>query len=196
MMNELDRGGHQNAAGDEHQQAYMNELLIALRMRGVPGPRIAEALAEVDAHLSETGEEPLEAFGPAQAYADDVVAALGQRDAPAPFWRAALSWISAVYGVGGALGAWLVIDGALAVAADEPGAGGSPAVVSLAVGVAILLALGAGLVRLTRKHDDQVLDPRSGVDMSPPLPRWVVPLMLAVPVLTLLIAVVVSLVSR
>jgi len=195
MMNGLDRDSHQNPSGDEHQQVYLKELLLALRLRGVPGPRIAEALAEVNSHLSETGEDPSEAFGPAKAYADEVVAALGGADAGTSFWRAALRWTTPVYGLGGALGAWLVIDGARALALDQRGVGGLPAVVSLAVGAAILVALAVGLVRLTRRREDQVLDPRSGANMSP-LPRWVVPLMLSVPALILVLAVVVSLTSR
>jgi hypothetical protein len=194
-MNELDRDGRRNSAGDERLRVYTQELLFALRMRGVPGPRIAEALAEVNSHLCDTREDPREAFGPAKAYADEVVAALDEGDASTPFWRAALSWVSAVYGMGGALGAWLVIRGALASATGAPGVAGLPAVVSLALGVIILLALGVGLVRLTRKRNDQVLDPRSGADMAP-MPRWVLPLMLTVPALTLLIAVVVSLLAH
>src|SRR3954447_541104 len=75
MMSELNRDSYETSTGQE--QAYLNELLLALRMRGVPGPRIAEAVAEVSAHLSETGETPQEAFGPAQAYAGEVAAALG-----------------------------------------------------------------------------------------------------------------------
>jgi len=53
-------------------ETYSNELLLALRLRDVPGPRIAEALAEVQSHVSETGEEALEAFGPPRVYADEL----------------------------------------------------------------------------------------------------------------------------
>jgi hypothetical protein len=194
-MNELDRNGSQNPADDERLQAYTQELLFALRTRGVPGPRIAETLAEVNSHLCETHEDPREAFGPAKDYAGEVVAALGEAEAVTPFWRAALSWPAVIYGVGGALGAWLVIDGALATATDEPGVGGLPSVLSLAIGVLILIALGVGLVRMTRQRDVRVLDPRNGADMAP-MPRWLLPVMLTVPVLPLLIAVVVSLVVR
>jgi hypothetical protein len=195
MTSELNRDGSGKTTSPE-QQAYLNELLLALRMRGVPGPRIAEAVAEVNAHLSETGEDPREAFGPAKTYAGEVVAALGEQEAPVPFWRTALSWTAAIYGLGGALGAWLVIDGALTAATDEPGIGGLPAVASLVLGVAVLVALGIGQVHLIRKREDQVLDPRNGADMSPPLPRWLVPLMLTVPVLIIVLAVVVSLTAR
>lgn len=193
-MNELDPGRDPNAAA-EREHAYRNELLFALRMRGVPGPRIAETLAEVSSHLSDTGEDPQEAFGPPKAYADDVAAALSDRDSPTPFRREVLSWRTAVFGVGGALGTWLVVDGALAFAADG-GDDGLPAAVSLAAGVALLLALAVGLLRLARKRDVQVLDPRTGADLTPALPRWVVPVMVAVPVLALVLAVVLGLMSR
>lgn len=196
-MNELDRGRHRSpTTRDEREQAYTGELLLALRMRGVPGPRIAETLAEVSSHLSETGEDPVEAFGPAKTYADEVVAALGEPVASASLWRGLWSWRALVYGVGGALAAQLTIEGALALAAGERGLLGLPAWVCLGLGLAVLVALAVGLVRLTRVRNDQVLDPRSGADMAPPLPRWVLPLMLGVPVLTLVLAVVVGLTAR
>lgn len=40
---------------------YQQEPLLALRLRDIPGPRIAEALAEVDSHIAET---PLPEAGP------------------------------------------------------------------------------------------------------------------------------------
>lgn len=79
-------------------QGYRNELLLALRLRDVPGPRIAEALAEVDSHLSESGEDPLEAFGPPRAYAELVASALA---GPGPFWRTSLGWTAAGYAAAG-----------------------------------------------------------------------------------------------
>jgi hypothetical protein len=192
-MNDLERGRRQ-PTGDE--QAYLNELLGALRMRGVPGPRIAEFLAEVSSHLSETGEDPREAFGPAKAYADELTAALGARNAPTSLWRSFLTWSAAGYGVGGGLGGWLVIDGGVALAVGERGVGGLPAIVPFAVGSAILLTLAFGMIWLARRDNDRVLDPRSGADMAGPLPRWALPLMIAVPVIPLVVAVVFGVISR
>lgn len=57
-------------------RSYMDELTIALRARDVPGARIGEVLAEVRAHTAESGESARRAFGPPQAYADAVVAAM------------------------------------------------------------------------------------------------------------------------
>jgi hypothetical protein len=193
VTNELDR---KHLTGDEDRQAYARELLLALRMRGVPGPRVAEVLAEVDSHVRESGEHPRDAFGEARVYADQIASALGERDAPTPFWRAALSWRTAVYGVGGAVGAWLVIDGAVAFAADERAVGGLPAAVALLAGFATLLALAVGLARLARAPGDRVLDPRSGADMAPPMPRWVMPVMVGVPVLSLALAGALALTTR
>jgi hypothetical protein len=192
-MNELDRS---TRTRDEREQAYIGELLLALRMRGVSGPRIAEALAEVSSHLSETGEDPVEAFGPAKVYAEEVVAALGEPVASTSLWSGLWSRRALVYGVGGALGAHLTIEGVLALAAGGRGLLGLPASVCLGLGLVVLAALAAGLVRLTRVRDDQVLDPRSGADMAPPLPRWALPLMLGVPALTLALAVLVGLAAR
>jgi hypothetical protein len=55
---------------------YVNRLVLALRMRDVPGERIGQVVAEVEAHVAESGEAPAEAFGPAEQYADHVSAAL------------------------------------------------------------------------------------------------------------------------
>ena len=61
-------------------QSYSTRLLLALRERNVPGPQVAEALAEVESHVAETGEEPESAFGPPRQYADAVAAALSPAD--------------------------------------------------------------------------------------------------------------------
>lgn len=80
-------------------ETYRARLLLALRMRDVPGVRIGEALAEVDSHVAETGEDPRDAFGDPVAYADRLAGSLdaaGRDDArrtpcwtlgPAPTWR-------------------------------------------------------------------------------------------------------------
>lgn len=55
---------------------YVNRLVVALRMRDVPGERIGQVIAEVEAHIAESREAPIEAFGPAEEYADRVLATL------------------------------------------------------------------------------------------------------------------------
>jgi hypothetical protein len=55
---------------------YVNRLVLALRARNVPGERIGQVVAEVEAHVAESHETPVEAFGSADEYADRVSAAL------------------------------------------------------------------------------------------------------------------------
>lgn len=54
---------------DKNTKAYLDTLSIRLRMLDVPGTRIGEILAEVEAHVATTGEPPQEAFGPPAEYA-------------------------------------------------------------------------------------------------------------------------------
>ncbi|MBB2903020.1 hypothetical protein FHR75_003856 [Kineococcus radiotolerans] len=59
---------------DEVAERYCDELLLALRMKDVPGNRIGEVLAEVRDHLTSSGEDPAEAFGTPQDYAGALTA--------------------------------------------------------------------------------------------------------------------------
>lgn len=53
-------------------EKYRDELLVALRMHEISGERVGEVLAEVEAHVLETGEDPVEAFGQPREYAAQV----------------------------------------------------------------------------------------------------------------------------
>ncbi|MER7076974.1 hypothetical protein SAMN02982929_05988 [Saccharopolyspora kobensis] len=53
-------------------EKYRDELLVALRMHEISGERVGEVLAEVEAHVRETGEDPVEAFGKPRQYAAQV----------------------------------------------------------------------------------------------------------------------------
>ncbi|GAB2648786.1 hypothetical protein GCM10027271_02950 [Saccharopolyspora gloriosae] len=57
-------------------EKYRDELLIALRMHEISGARVGDVLAEVDTHLAESGEDPVEAFGTPREYAAHVAAQL------------------------------------------------------------------------------------------------------------------------
>ncbi|NIZ90400.1 hypothetical protein [Kineococcus rubinsiae] len=59
---------------EEVAERYCDELLLALRMKDVPGNRIGEVLAEVRDHLASSGEDPVDAFGMPQDYADALTA--------------------------------------------------------------------------------------------------------------------------
>ncbi|GAA2338773.1 hypothetical protein GCM10009854_13880 [Saccharopolyspora halophila] len=55
---------------------YRQDLLVALRLHEISGERVGEVLAEVEAHVDETGEDPVEAFGTPREYARQVAAQL------------------------------------------------------------------------------------------------------------------------
>lgn len=177
-------------------RTYTDELLLALRLRDVPGPQIAEALAEVHSHVRETGEDPREAFGPPRAYAVEVAEALGRAGEPPPLWRGVLTWSTAAYALAGAGGTWLLLDGALALADGGRGALGLPPLVCLLLGLGILAGMAVALARLAGDDDVAVLDPLTGEDMTAPLPRWVLPVMVAPPALAVVLALVLGLVGR
>ncbi len=48
---------------------WAEAVLLELRLRGVPGARIGEVLAEVEAHCVESGEDARSAFGDPEVYA-------------------------------------------------------------------------------------------------------------------------------
>ena len=172
-------------------QSYSTRLLLALRERDVPGPRIAEALAEVESHVAETGEEPETAFGPPREYAAAVASALAA-DGGSKARRAWHTWgRAAAAGAAGWVGTDALIDGAVGVSSGRPGAYDLPAGVSLGLGIAVLTVLATCFVVSLRRRTVAVLDPRTGRDMTPVVPRWAwavlaSPLLLAVTVAVVL----------
>jgi len=48
---------------------YLDNLLLQLRLREVPGDRIGQILAEVQTHVADTGLDPVDAFGEPGEYA-------------------------------------------------------------------------------------------------------------------------------
>lgn len=73
------------------EEAWAEGLVLELRLQGVGGPAIGEALSEVESHCAESGETALDAFGDAIGYArslrlprseDDTVAAIATATAP------------------------------------------------------------------------------------------------------------------
>ncbi len=171
-------------------QSYSTRLLLALRERDVPGPQIAEALAEVESHVAETGEEPETAFGPPREYAAAVASALAAHDRGRGK-RAWVRWGEVVAaGAAGWIGADALIDGAVGVSSGEPGAYGTPATLSLVLGALVLAVLATAFVVAVRRRSDAVLDPRTGRDMTPVVPRWAWAVMAAPLVLAVAVAVV------
>ncbi len=148
-------------------ETYRKALIFALRMKDVPAARIGELVAEVESHVAETGEDPVEAFGTAKEYA----ASLTAEHRRPPRWQVVLIALAA--GVAG----WLLAQGLFAWLLAERYLG-QPGWLWVAVGGVIAVPT----ARYARDRSGQVRDPRTGRSLTPS-PRWV-------PVALLVLAVV------
>ena len=164
-------------------QDYRSALLLALRLRDVPGPRIAETLAEVHSHVAETGENPEAAFGPASTYAEQLSQAL-QPTTPHG-WRLWLTGFTGAHALIALLslsGCWLLADGLFSLGARRASSLGLGAFTVVLLGAGLLVVMLRLILRSVREHADTVVDPRDGTDMAPPAPRWAFVLLGAVAV--------------
>ena len=174
--------------------AYREELLLAMRMRDVPGYRIAEALAEIDSHLADSGEDPVEAFGPAKAYAAQVAAGL-HRDGRSG-WTRALGGSIVPIAMTSGLGGWLLAEGLIRLAAGDRGILGMPVLITMLTGAVLLVGVAAYLFSPARRRAEKVTDPRTGRDLIGPMPRWATAVLVALPVGLLTAAVVAAALTR
>lgn len=72
-------------------KAWRDDFIVELRLLGVPGSRIGDALMTVEAHVTESGEDAREAFGDATAYAQEVADSAGAVDA----WKVSTRTVAA-----------------------------------------------------------------------------------------------------
>jgi hypothetical protein len=151
---------------------YQQQLILALRLKDVPGERIGEIVAEVESHVAETGEDPNEAFGSPRHYA----ASLGDEHRPPPRWFTVLS-------IGGsAVAGWLVTQGILAVLLGRTHMGASGWVW---IGMGLVIGV-PGAVSVWRRSS-RVRDPRTGEDLVGFSPGGLV-VLLGLPVVVVLVA--------
>jgi len=61
---------------------WRDNFVIALKLRNISGRQIGDALAQVDAHCTDSGEVPGEAFGDPVAYATHVAEQVGRSTSP------------------------------------------------------------------------------------------------------------------
>ena len=54
------------------QRKWLEDFIVELRLRDVPGNLIGDAVSTVEAHLLDTGEQPVDAFGAPGEYADNL----------------------------------------------------------------------------------------------------------------------------
>lgn len=163
--------------GKTAEQTYRDHLLMALRLQEVPGDRIGDVLAEVEAHTAETGEDPLEAFGPAKAYAREIAVASGLPvRRPWSLDRRTLL-VSLGIGVLSFLSASLLAGGVTTFVGTGENTVGLPPTAALVLGVVGAIATIALVTFSTRHRTDPVRDPRTGTVER--FPRWILPVTFA-----------------
>lgn len=151
---------------------YRQSLILALRLKDVPGDRIGQIVAEVESHVADTGEDPVEAFGSPRVYAARVTT--GQRREP--WWRIALAALPA--GIAG----WFIAQGALALLLSEDYLG-QTGWLWLALGFIIGIPAAVSVQR----RSTRVRDPRTGTDMVP-MSRWGLAVLIGLPIALIAIA--------
>lgn len=148
---------------------YRQQLLFALRQHNVAGARIGEAIAEVESHIAETGEDPVAAFGEPAEYARRLAGSLAPRPGTEP--RPAGRWTTILVGLVAFAAAAFAATGML-----------RDSTVMTVAGLVLLAALVLWLAR--RRPVNRVVDPRTGTTMRVPAPRGAL-LVLAVCLLVL-----------
>lgn len=159
---------------DEKTMAdYRQSLILALRLKDVPGDRIGEVVAEVESHVADTGQDPNDAFGSARAYA--ALLATGQRREP--WWR-----LIVLTALPAGIAGWFLAQGALALLLNETYLG-QTGWLSLVLGLVIGIPVGFSLHR----RSTRVRDPRTGADMVP-MSRWGLTVLVGVPLALIVVA--------
>jgi hypothetical protein len=91
---------------------WRDALITELRLRDLPGTRIGEVLAEVDAHCTDSGQTPAEAFGDPVTYAQSLILIHAPAAAPADSGRRLVrSTARAFATLAGVLGLLDAVDG-------------------------------------------------------------------------------------
>jgi len=129
-------------------EAYTEQLIYELRLRDVSGYVIGDAVAHVEEHIADTGEDPVEAFGTPAVYA----ATFGGSTRRMRLWpRVVVSWL-----IGFVLGSF-VLTGVFALIHGEGNAWGLDPIIAVVVGS---LGIVAFFVTITLLWMDQVKSSR------------------------------------
>ncbi|NYI41003.1 hypothetical protein [Demequina lutea] len=129
-------------------ETYTKELIYELRLRDIPGDVIGDAVAQVESHIADTGEDPADAFGSPPDYA----ATFGEPKPLAHLWpRLVAGWLTgfALSGV--------IIDGVFALIRGDRTAWGIDPVVAIVAGSLGLVTFFAAITFL---WGDRIKDPR------------------------------------
>ncbi len=117
--------------------AWRDDFIVEMRMADVPGDRIGDALATVDAHCADTGENADEAFGTPRTYARSLTSETPPRRLGATFAVGIILGLLGMLTVPRAVTAWITGTDVTISAGD-------------AVALAIVLGLSAVLMAFPR----------------------------------------------
>jgi hypothetical protein len=120
---------------------YLRRLRTELHALGVPSGRIGEVLAEVDEHVSDTGERPVAAFGPPDQYAARIAEETGAKPQPRP--GAARSVLTGALTTAGTL---LAVEGVVGLVRDHS----APVTVAVLLTALLVPVLGYTFASLVR----------------------------------------------
>lgn len=113
---------------------WRDDFVVELRLQGASGQRIADALMEVEGHCKESGQSATDAFGHAMDYATALELPDESHWSGAQLVR---TWVQLLLVVGGA---WLVLEGGMAVVRGQEAVVNLASVVS-AVGTLVAMLL-------------------------------------------------------
>ena len=130
----------------KHTDDYLAELTATLELRDVPADAIAEIVREVESHVAESGEDPVEAFGAPGRYADSFASPVRARG----FWPQVIA--AALLGFGGG---YSLLAGALGLLSGDEGLPWLPPLAQVIVGVLGLLALVLLIARMAARSRRQ-----------------------------------------
>jgi len=118
-----------------HEQ-YASDLAEALDVRDVPAEAARQIVRELESHLAESGEDPVEAFGPVARYADQFAPRSRERE---------VVWFAVAAAALGFCGAFLIISGVFGLLDETATLWGLPPWGRLGTGIALVLTF-VGLV--------------------------------------------------
>lgn len=122
---------------------YLQQLSGELVGRGLPGERVGQVLAEVDEHVTDSGEDPAQAFGPPAEYAQRVAEVAGPLP-PSPTQHVPRALLVAAVSTAGTL---LSAEGVLALL----GGGPAPLTAGVLVAAVLVALLQVGSARVVRR---------------------------------------------
>lgn len=128
---------------------WLDEFVVQARLYDVPGPRIGDALAEIDAHCAESGQSPEDAFGDPRSYAQTLAQS---QSATATTGGLRLSCMAGLMTVGAVGGIACAMEGASAVFRGVRGVLTAGDLMGILAATVAIVYIAAVVLRPGRRH--------------------------------------------